>query len=214
MVIDNAPPSALALMTQLFDDSISAKQRSARVLPAHLVRAANTMSQCLANGGKILSCGNGGSAGDAQHFTAELVNRFELERRGLAAIALSTDSSNLTSIGNDRGYEQIFSRQVEALANRGDVLLAITTSGNSANIEMAITAATQIGLSVVLLTGRDGGRAAALLRASDVELRVPDTSTARIQEVHILLIHGLCTLLDQWALTEAQGSTDRIKILS
>jgi phosphoheptose isomerase len=201
MVTDNTPLTALEQVTQLFHDSIAAKQRASLVLPAQIVRAADVMSLCLANGGKILSCGNGGSAGDAQHFVAELVNRFEVERRGLAAIALTTDSSNLTSIANDRSYQQIFSRQVEALANRGDVLLAITTSGNSANIETAITCAVMLDVSVVLLSGHDGGRAAALLGSNDVELRVPETSTARIQEVHILLIHGLCTLLDKWALT-------------
>ena len=201
MLIDDTSLTALEQVTQLFHDSIAAKQRASLVLPAHLVRAANIMSLCLANGGKILSCGNGGSAGDAQHFAAELVNRFEVERRGLAAIALTTDSSNLTSIANDRSYDQIFSRQVEALANRGDVLLAITTSGNSANIEMAISSAAMLDVSVVLLSGHDGGRAAALLGSNDVELRVPETSTARIQEIHILLIHGLCTLLDECALT-------------
>jgi D-sedoheptulose 7-phosphate isomerase len=201
MLNDSTPSPARALIARLFEQSIATKQRSAQVLPAHVVNAARTMTRCLASGGKILCCGNGGSAGDAQHFAAELVNRFEVERRGLAAIALTTDSSNLTSIANDRSYREIFSRQIEALAGRGDVLLAITTSGNSANIEAAIEAARALGASVVLLSGCDGGRAARLLGAGDVELRVPDTSTARIQEVHILLIHGLCALLDQWALT-------------
>lgn len=196
------PDSALERITQLFDDSISAKQRAAQVLPNFVVQAANTMTQCLANNGKILACGNGGSAGDAQHFAAELINRFEVERCGLAAIALTTDSSNLTSIANDRSFEQIFSRQVEALAKPGDVLLAITTSGDSPNIEAAIDAAQSNGVIVILLTGRDGGRAATLLNADGVELRVPASSTARIQEVHILLLHCLCSLLDQWALSE------------
>ena len=203
MGTDDKSLSALEQITRLFDESIAVKQRAARVLPAQLLRAADSMIRCLANGGKILSCGNGGSAGDAQHFAAELVNRFEVERRGLAAIALTTDSSNLTSIANDRSYDKVFSRQLEALANRGDVLLAITTSGNSSNIETAINTAKELGAPVILLTGCDGGRAATLLHADDVELRVPDTSTARIQEIHILLVHALCALLDQWALSSS-----------
>lgn len=207
---DSKPLSELQQITRLFEASIAVKQRAAQVLPSQVVQAGRAMTQGLANGGKILSCGNGGSAGDAQHFAAELVNRFEVERRGLAAIALTTDSSNLTSIANDRGYQEIFSRQLEALANRNDVLLAITTSGNSANIEAAIATAQALGASVVLLTGRDGGRAAKLLRDTDVELRVPDSSTARIQEVHVLLLHGLCMLIDQWALAVHTDMTGQV----
>lgn len=187
-------------IAQLFDESITTKQRAAKVLPATVVLAAQRMIDSLSKGGKILSCGNGGSAGDAQHFAAELVNRFEIERRALAALALTTDGSNLTSIGNDRSYREVFSRQIEALAKPVDVLLAITTSGNSANIEAAIDAAKSLGVCVILLTGRDGGRAASMLNAHDVEVRVPSESTARIQEVHLLVLHGLCSLLDQWCI--------------
>ena len=203
---DGKSPAALETVTRLFEQSIATKQRAALELPGQVVQAATVMTRSLARGGKILSCGNGGSAGDAQHFAAELVNRFEVERRGLAAIALTTDSSNLTSIANDRSYRQIFARQIEALASPDDVLLAISTSGNSPNIEAAIDAAKATGSAVILLTGRDGGRAATLLDQDDVELRVPDSSTARIQEVHILLIHGLCTLLDQWAIAEPEDA--------
>jgi D-sedoheptulose 7-phosphate isomerase len=185
--------SSTEQIARLFDESISTKQRAARVLPASVALAAQRMTDSLS-----LSCGNGGSAGDAQHFAAELVNRFEIERRGLAALALTTDGSNLTSIGNDRSYREVFSRQIEALANPVDALLAITTSGNSANIAAAIDAAKKTGACIVLLTGRDGGRAAAMLSENDVEIRVPSESTARIQEVHLLVLHGLCTLIEQW----------------
>lgn len=196
----NAPDSADSrlydLVSRLFDESIEAKARAREQLVEPVVAAAELIRASLDRGGKVLSCGNGGSAADAQHFAAELVNRFEVERRALAAVALTTDTSTLTSVGNDRDFSRIFSRQVEALARAGDVLLAITTSGNSPNIEEAITAAHEAGCAVVLLTGRDGGTCATLLRDLDVELRVPHTSTARIQEVHILLLHCVCSLLD------------------
>lgn len=181
---------------QLFDDSIATKERARETMPEHIARAAALMSQCLHGGGKVLACGNGGSAADSQHFASELVNRFEADRRALPAVALTTDSSNLTSIANDFAYERIFSRQVEALGERGDVLLGISTSGNSANVNRAIEVAHEKGMSVVAFSGRQGGELAGLLNENDVELRVPADSTARIQEVHLLLIHAICDLLD------------------
>ena len=155
------------------------------------------MTDCLLNNGKILSCGNGGSAGDAQHFSSEMLNRFEMERPGLPAMALTTDSSTLTSIANDYCYEDIFSKQVRALGQPGDCLLAISTSGNSENVLRAVQAAHERNVQVVALTGRDGGKMAGIYREGDVELRVPATSTARIQEVHLLVIHCLCDLIDR-----------------
>ena len=154
------------------------------------------MSQSLLDDGKVLSCGNGGSAGDAQHFSSELLNRFEMERPGLPAMALTTDSSTLTSIANDYAYEDIFAKQIRALGRQSDVLLAISTSGNSENVCRAIVAAHEREMKVVALTGRDGGRMADLLDDRDVEIRVPATRTARIQEVHLVVIHCLCDLID------------------
>jgi D-sedoheptulose 7-phosphate isomerase len=163
------------------------------------VRAGALLSECLNNGGKILSCGNGGSAADAQHFSSELLGRFEAERSGLAAVALTSDSSTMTAVGNDYGFDHVFERQVGALGRAGDALLAISTSGNSENVIRAIVAAHARGLKIVALTGRGGGRIAALLQPADVELRVPSDRTVRIQEVHLLLIHSLCDLIDQSA---------------
>ena len=154
------------------------------------------MVQCLKSDGKILACGNGGSAADSQHFSAELLNRFEMERPGLAAIALTTDTSTLTSIGNDYDFEQIFSKQVRALGHKHDVLLAITTSGNSKNVLAAVEAAHENGLSVVALTGRNGGKMVEVLRETDIHICVPAQSTARIQEVHLLSLHCLCDAID------------------
>ncbi len=182
---------------QHFLASIATKQQALAVLPARIADAAQLMLACLQQGGKILSCGNGGSAGDAQHFSSELLNRFEQEREGLAAIALTTDTSTLTSIANDYSYERVFARQVEALGRQGDVLLAISTSGNSTNVNRAIAAAHQRGMRVVALSGKSGGNMTTLLQADDVELRVPADSTARIQETHLLVIHCICDLLDQ-----------------
>lgn len=181
---------------ELFDDSITTKERARETMPDGIARAAALMSECLHGGGKVLACGNGGSAADSQHFASELVNRFEADRRALPAVALTTDSSNLTSIANDFAYERIFSRQVEALGTEGDVLLGISTSGNSANVNRAIEVAHDKGMKVVAFSGRQGGKLAGLLRDGDVELRVPADSTARIQEVHLLLIHAICDLLD------------------
>lgn len=180
----------------LFDASISAKQAAASVLLQPIVQASCLIVKRLQEGNKILSCGNGGSAGDAQHFSAEMLNRFEVNRPGLAAIALTTDSSTLTSIANDVHFDQIFARQIQALGRSGDVLLAITTSGNSPNIINAISAAHRQNMRIIALTGRDGGKLAVLLSTEDIEIRVPNASTARIQEVHLLIIHCLCDLID------------------
>lgn len=181
---------------QHFLDSIATKKASIDTLLAPAVRAAEIMCRCLESNGRILSCGNGGSAADAQHFSSELLNRFERDRRPLAGIALTTDSSTLTSIANDYSYDEVFSKQVMALGQPGDVLLAISTSGNSGNVMRAIQAAQQRDMTIVALTGRAGGKMAALYRDQDIELRVPAERTARIQEVHLLLIHVLCDLID------------------
>jgi len=181
----------------LFRDSIETKQRSMEELVPSIAAAAQVMTNCLLNNGKILSCGNGGSAGDAQHFSAEMLNRFEMERPGLPAMALTTDSSTLTSIANDYCYEDIFSKQVRALGQQGDVLLGISTSGNSENVLRAVQAAHERDMPVVALTGRDGGKMAGMYSENDVEIRVPASSTARIQEVHLLLIHCLCDFIDR-----------------
>ena len=185
------------VVQKAFSDSIDTKQNASEVLAPVIVRGAEALTQALLGNRKILSCGNGGSAADAQHFSSELINRFERERPGLAGIALTTDSSTLTSIANDYSYADIFARQVRALGQPGDVLLAISTSGNSENVNRAITAAHERGLQVVGLTGRDGGEMAELMIERDVEIRVPATSTARIQEVHLLIIHCLCDLIDR-----------------
>ena len=169
----------------LFNASISTKQTSLAKLKSPISAAAEMIVDSLQNKGKILTCGNGGSAADAQHFSSELLNRFECERQGLAAIALTTDSSTLTSIANDYDYAQIFSKQVLALGHKGDVLLAITTSGNSTNILTAVTAAHQQGMPIIALSGKDGGGLPTLLQDCDIEIRVPSQSTARIQEVHL-----------------------------
>jgi len=182
---------------QLFHDSIDTKVKASEVLPRVIASAGQLMVNALLNDGKILSCGNGGSAGDAQHFSSELLNRFERERPSLPAIALTTDSSTVTSIANDYSYNEIFSKQIRALGTDRDVLLAISTSGNSANVIQAIQAAHDRGMKVVALTGRDGGNMSSLMHPEDVEIRVPAQSTARIQEVHLLAIHCLCDYIDR-----------------
>lgn len=179
-----------------FQESIRTKETALDLLAPAIATAAELMAQCLVKEGKILSCGNGGSAGDAQHFSSELLNRFERERPGLPAMALTTDSSTITSIANDYDYSQVFSKQVRALGHAGDLLLAISTSGNSANVLTAIHAAHDRQMHVVALTGRDGGTMAAALSEGDVEIRVPAQVTARIQETHLLVIHCLCDLID------------------
>ena len=179
-----------------FSESASVKLAAARSLAEPLARAVSMMASALAAGGKILACGNGGSAADAQHFAAELLNRFETERPPLAAVALTTDTSTLTSIANDYSFEQVFEKQVRALGRRGDVLLAISTSGNSPNVIAAARAARELGIAVVALTGRDGGKLGAALAPADVHARVPHQSTARIQEVHVLALHCICDGID------------------
>ncbi|QKT03058.1 phosphoheptose isomerase [Ectothiorhodospiraceae bacterium 2226] len=185
-----------ARITRQFEDSIAAKQRALAALAAPLAAATRLLAECLRADGKILSCGNGGSAGDAQHFSSELLNRFERERPGLAAMALTTDTSTLTSIANDYHYREVFAKQVRALGRRGDVLLAISTSGNSENVLHAVAAAHEVGMRVVALSGRNGGALATALRDGDAEIRVPADSTARVQEVHLLCIHCLCDGID------------------
>ena len=179
-----------------FSDSAKLKLDAAAALAAPIARGIELMAGALKAGGKILSCGNGGSAADAQHFAAELVNRFERERPPLAGLALTTDSSTLTSIGNDYSYEQVFEKQLRALGRRGDVLLAISTSGNSANVLAAMRAARELGVRIVALTGNGGGRMAAELAAEDVHVCVPHKRTMRIQEVHLLALHCLCDGID------------------
>ncbi|MDO1510997.1 MULTISPECIES: phosphoheptose isomerase [unclassified Neisseria] len=183
-----------------FTQSIEAKQQAADILKEPTAQAAELMLQCLMNDGKILACGNGGSAADAQHFAAEMTGRFEKERMELAAVALTTDTSALTAIGNDYGFDHVFSKQVRALGRAGDILIGISTSGNSANVIEAIHAAHERDMHVIALTGRDGGKIAALLKDSDILLNVPHQRTARIQEVHILLIHALCDCIDSMLL--------------
>lgn len=180
----------------MFQASIETKQQALTVLPTAIENASLMMVSSLLNEGKLLACGNGGSAGDAQHFSSEMLNRFERERPSLPAIALTTDSSTITSIANDYSYEEVFSKQIRALGQEGDVLLAISTSGNSANVVQAIHAAHDRNMHVVALTGRDGGQIAPLLLPDDVEIRVPSNVTARVQEVHLLVIHSLCDLID------------------
>ena len=179
-----------------FLDSIETKRNALEELIIPIKHAANCISDSLLNEGKILSCGNGGSAGDAQHFSAELLNRFEIERPGLPAVALTTDSSTLTAIANDYEYDQIFSKQILALGTNRDVLLAISTSGNSSNIVKAVQAAHERNMRVLSLTGNKGGKLAKLLKGDDIEIRVPSDRTARIQEIHLLVIHCLCDIID------------------
>jgi len=179
-----------------FADSAQLKLAAAKSLAGPIAAAVEAMCACLRAGGKVLACGNGGSAADAQHFAAELVNRFERERPPLAAVSLAADSSNLTSIANDYGYEQVFDKQVRALGRKGDVLLAISTSGNSPSVVAAMRAARELGLVTVALTGRGGGKMGAALGAGDVQVCVPHERTMRIQEVHLLVLHCLCDGID------------------
>lgn len=181
----------------MFEASIKAKQETADSLNLPITKAIETMVTALKKGNKILSCGNGGSAADAQHFAAELVCRFERERPALAAIALTVDTSALTAISNDYHYDEIFARQIDALSKADDILLAISTSGFSQNIVRAIEQAHKQKMIVVALTGRDGGQVAKLLNNNDVEIRVPSESTARIQEIHLLTIHCFCDQIDE-----------------
>jgi D-sedoheptulose 7-phosphate isomerase len=187
---------------QHFADSAQLKIDAAETLAPAIARAAAVMTASLLADGKILACGNGGSAGDAQHFAAEMVGRFERERPELPAISLATDTSILTAVANDYSFEQVFAKQVRALGARGDVLLAISTSGNSPNVVAAVEAARDREMRIVALTGRDGGRIAQLLADDDVNLCVPHERTARIQEVHLLVIHCICDAVDATLLGE------------
>ncbi len=180
----------------IFNNSIMVKQKTFNSIAEQIALAGDKMVESLLNDGKIMACGNGGSAADSQHFTSELINRFEAERPALPAIALTTDSSAITSIANDYQYDDIFSRQIHALGREPDVLLAISTSGQSNSIVQAIEAAHERDMSVIALTGKDGGFVANSLSSDDIELRVPAEQTARIQETHITIIHALCDLID------------------
>lgn len=179
-----------------FTESIQTKIAASEALVAPIERAGIILVQCLLAGNKILTCGNGGSAADAQHFSSELLNHFETERPSLPAIALTTDTATITSIANDYNYSDIFSKQIRALGNQGDVLIAISTSGNSMNVIKAIEAAVARDMPIIAFTGKDGGDIAGLLGGNDVEIRVPSQRTARIQEVHGLVIHCLCEIID------------------
>ncbi|MCS0614485.1 phosphoheptose isomerase [Massilia kyonggiensis] len=179
-----------------FQESAELKMKSATLLAQPISQAIELMFNALSNGNKILSCGNGGSAGDSQHFAAELVGRFERERFPLPAIALTTDTSIITAVGNDYSFNEIFSKQVQAFGQAGDILLAISTSGNSGNVLAAVEAALEREMRVVALTGKDGGKIAQMLTDADVHINVPHSRTARIQEVHLVAIHSICDGLD------------------
>lgn len=179
-----------------FKENIETNQLSLGMLPKLIATAGESIIQCLLRGHKVLSCGNGGSAADAQHFSSEIVNRFVAERPAFPAIALTTDSSALTSIANDYSYAMIFARQIQALGQKGDILLAISTSGNSPNILTAITTAQEKNMQIIALSGGSGGKILPLLRTEDILICVPSNITARIQETHILIIHCLCDLID------------------
>ena len=187
---------AIARFKAIFDESIAVKMRCRDEIGHDLAAAAVSIADSLMSNGKVLSCGNGGSAADAQHFSSEMLNRFERERPGLPAFALTTDASTLTSIANDYQFADIFAKQIRALGNPGDVLLALSTSGNSHNILNALDAAHERDMRVILMSGKDGGQAATCLQEGDIELRVPSFSTARVQESHLTLIHCLCDLID------------------
>lgn len=191
-------------LTAHFEDNLSATRRSLESLQAPLLQAIDLCFSTLSNNGKILACGNGGSAADAQHFIAELVGRFERERLPLAGIALNTDTSILTAVGNDYGYDQVFARQVSALGQPGDVLLAISTSGNSRNVQLSIEAAHEREMRVIALTGKGGGTMKDVLSEEDIHLCVPHDRTMRIQEVHILLLHVLCDGIDALLLGDSE----------
>ena len=191
---------------QQFFDSADLKYAAAEVLARPIADAVSALVGCITSGGKVLACGNGGSAADAQHFAAEFVGRFERERPGLAAISLATDTSILTAIGNDYDFDSIFSKQVLALGAPGDVLLAITTSGNSRNVVAAVEAARAREMVVIALTGHKGGRVRELLTETDVMICVPHERTARIQEVHLLTLHCLCDAVDLQLLGDQENT--------
>ncbi len=180
-----------------FSDSIQTKENAMSQLTDMIAYASQQMVQALINDNKIMTCGNGGSAGDAQHFSSEMLNRFERERPSLPALALTTDSSTLTSIANDYHFDEVFAKQIRALGQAGDILLLYTSSGNSANIVQAAKTAHEKKMLVVAVSGKDGGSLATILQDTDIEIRVPSESTARIQEVHLVITHCFCDLIDQ-----------------
>jgi len=183
-------------ITNNFSDSIQTKIAAADSMVTSIGDASERLVQCLLNGNKILSCGNGGSSCDAMHFSSEMLNRFKYERPSLPAIALTADTATITSIANDSDYSEVFAKQIRALGNENDILLAISTSRDSPNILNAITAAHDRGLTVIALSGKDGGKFKDTLSQQDIELRVPADETARIQETHLLIIHCLCDIVD------------------
>lgn len=196
----------VARIKEIFNEAVQTQITAADTLPETIAAAAQLMVKALLNNGKILACGNGGSAADAQHFSAEMLNRFEAERPSLPAIAITTDSSTITSIGNDYHFNEVFSKQIKALGQPGDILLAITSSGTSKNIIEAIIAAHHRKMQVVALTGKNGGEIPALLKSEDIEIRIPAESTARIQETHGIVIHCLCDIIDKQLFEPKFGS--------
>lgn len=203
-LLESGPMDLLIRIRQQFNDSIAVKQTALDAMAAPIEAAVRMLAASLAAGGKIMVCGNGGSAADSQHFAAELLNRFEQERPSLAAIALTTDSSTLTSIANDYAFDQVFAKQVAGLGRAGDVLLAISTSGNSPNVAAAIATAHARGIRVVALTGKGGGTIGKQLESDDIHICVPAERTARIQEVHLLTLHCLCDGIDALIFGEFQ----------
>ena len=187
------PADGAGLITKIFADSAAAHERLLQSGLASVIAAADAISRATAGGGKLIAFGNGGSASDAQHLVAELVGRFERERRAVAAIDLTPDSNVVTAIANDYGYDVVFTRQIEALGREGDVAFGISTSGRSRNVELALASAKARGLVTIALTGRDGGPMGA---AADIHINVPVTSTARIQEVHRTLMHAMCSIIE------------------
>ena len=200
------PPADLSAQVEaMFADGIGTLEAARRELPETAAAAAAALAESLAHGGKILICGNGGSASDSLHFSSELLNKFERVRRPLAAVSLSADISALTSIANDESYDAVFSKQIEALGRDGDMLVAITTSGNSPNILQAVRAAHAANMRCVALNGKGGGELSKLLGANDIDIIAPGRSTARIQEIHGILIHAFCDLIDRQLFGDAKS---------
>lgn len=185
------------LIKQHFNESIQTMMQATEALAENISFAGDQIVQCLLNNNKILCCGNGGSAGDAMHFTSEMINRFESERPSLPAIALSADLNTLTAIANDYSYDEIYAKQIKALGHAGDILMAFSTSGNSRNVIEAIQTAQQRDMRIIALTGKDGGEIGNILSHADIEIRVPANRTARIQETHLVIIHSLCDMIDK-----------------
>ena len=184
-------------IARTFEDCLDSIRKAANLIAPQIEQASILMIHSLLDGGKILVCGNGGSAADAQHFSAEMLNRFEMERPPLPAIALTTDTSTLTSIANDFTYQEVFAKQIKALGQPKDTLLVITTSGNSDNLSRAVSAAHEKDMRCVALNGKSGGDLTKLLTQGDVNIIVPGASTARIQEIHGIVIHCFCDLIDR-----------------